>query len=628
MTQPAVKASSHGGVSGKTTEGKPYLGISFALGFCLVLVAALAWNSYSSYRASSVMSERVLELQELRGIILHSDEIVSMSAAMTAMTRDPHWEQRYEAQLPVLRERLEKARTLLAELDPDRGMGVADRASISLGRFQSRALERLAAGSGDDVAPVFPGESYGTLKRLYGEGMHEITERLQIVSTQLLKGEGAHSAQQSLLLGCLLLVLLGVGMTTFQMLRRSDAMLKQQAQELASLHRSRGHFLSRMSHAIRSPMTSVLGYTDLLLDTQTSDAERSEYLHVIRRNGEDVLTTLGDLVDLFRLQSGNIALERIEISPFEIIHEVASYTRDDALERSLGFDVEYEGKVPEKIVTDVERVRQVLVTLVSNAIQFTSSGRIHIVTKLTDAEASGQRLLQFNVVDSGVGMNPEQSETVFDAFSSSGHGESRATGGTGLGLAISRQLACLLGGDLKVESTMGSGSCFSLTIDPGPLNNVKLVEKRTSSSRSLPATPEEEPVPVTNLSGRVLVAEDTADVRHWLCGILRKTGLGVEAAENGEAAYDMALAARELGQEFNVILMDMQMPVLSGYEATRKLRERGYQGIIIALTSHAMEGDREECIRAGCDSYAVKPIDRVELVTRLASYLKLPEPEV
>ena len=625
MTQPVLKASSDAAFSEDTTERKSYLGISFALGFSVVLIAALAWNSYSSYRASSVMSERVLELQKLRGIILHSDEIVSMSAAMTAVTRDPHWEQRYEAQLPVLRDLLRKAQTLLAELDPERGMGVVDRASISLGRFQSRALERLAAGPGDDAAPVYPGESYGALKRLYGQGMHEVTERLQVVSIQLLKGEGAHSAQQILLLGCLLLILLGMGTTIFQMLRDSNAMLTQRAQELASLHRSRGHFLSRMSHAIRSPMTSVLGYTDLLLDSQTSESERSEYLHVIRRNGEDVLTTLGDLVNLFRLQSGNITLERIEISPFDIIHEVASYTRDDALEKSLGFDVEYEGKVPEKIVTDVERLRQVLVTLVSNAIQFTSSGRIHIVTKLTDAEASGQRLLQFNVADTGVGMNSEQCETVFDAFTSSGDGENRTTGGTGLGLAISRQLARLLGGDLKVESAKGRGSCFSLTIDPGSLNNVKLIEKRALSPRSLPATLEEESVPTTNLSGRVLVAEDTTDVRLWLCGILRKTGLGVEAAENGEAAYDMALAALELGQPFDVILMDMQMPVVNGYEATRRLREKGYEGIIIALTSHAMEGDREECIRAGCDSYAVKPIDRVELVTRLTSYLKLPE---
>jgi signal transduction histidine kinase/CheY-like chemotaxis protein len=622
MGQQPVEANQEPANLADATDCVPRRLMNTALWVALILLGGLGWNSYESYRMSRSLSQRLLKLQELRGIILHSDEVLTMSAAMVAATGDDRWEQRYHAYEPILQDTIEQAQALIVQTSDAAPAGASDTAKISLGQMDAQVQQLMRGIPAEDVQAIFPGETYGALKRLYTDGMKDIAEHLQASSKHILEVSGVHSLRHALFLLGLFPVLAGAWFYTLRTLRKMQERLSARTAELACANEDRDRFLSGMSHAIRSPMTSVLGYADLLLDSEPSTEERSQYLEIIRRNGQDVLTILGDLLDLSQLKAGQVSFELIEISPFEIIDEVVRFTRDQAIERSLGFGVEYEGRTPARIKTDLERVRQVLVTLVSNAIQFTESGEVRIVTRLVDADESEGRLLEFTVIDTGVGMTQPQARSVFDVFSRGSRIDHRTGEGTGLGLAISRELARRLGGDLQVESTLGHGSRFIFTIDVGSLEGVELVEGPPVIRLFGHAPVAAELEALTGLSGRVLIAEDTPDVRLWLRSVLRKAGLEVEVAENGEVACEKAIAAREVGDSFDVILMDMQMPILNGYEATRQLREQGYEGAIIAITSHAMAGDREMCLTAGCDAYAVKPIDRQDLLAMICEYLK------
>jgi len=594
--------------------------LSLGLGVTLLLLAGLCWNTYDSYRESRMLSARLTKLQALRGIMVHSDEELSMSAAVFAATGDPRWEQRYRASERALQGALDEVRALMAETGDEVPLREIDGVRILLGQIDLRAKQLGVSAAERNAPAVFPGEIYGELKRLYIEGTKKMDDQLRLASESTLERAASHSRLHILFLLGLLPVLGGVWLHMLRVLHQTRSAMKVARRELEGVVEERERFLSRMSHALRSPLTSVLGYTDLLLDTDLSDEERAEYLGVVRRNGEDVLTILGDLLDLAQLQTGKGSFEFIEISPFEIVDEVWRFTRDQAAERSLDFVVEYQGKLPTKISTDLERVRQVLVTLVSNAIQFTESGGIRIVSRLLE-DKNGRHALEFKAIDTGIGMTPVQLREVFDAYSRVGKSPRCSSGGTGLGLAISRELARRLGGDLTLESAPGKGTCVTFTIDVGTLEGVELVEGAVLSTSSEHASSTARPETIGGLRGRLLVAEDTEDVRHFLESVLRQVGFEVETAENGEIAYQKSVAAWDAGQPFDVVLMDMQMPILSGLDATGRLRERGYTSPIIALTSHALKGDREMCIQGGCDGYTTKPIDRQHLLTTIAQHL-------
>jgi CheY-like chemotaxis protein len=237
---------------------------------------------------------------------------------------------------------------------------------------------------------------------------------------------------------------------------------------------------------------------------------------------------------------------------------------------------------------------------------------------LLDSEANGPKL-QVEVVDTGIGMTEEQIARLFKPFHQADTSTTRKFGGSGLGLTISKRLAEKLGGDIAVTSTLGAGSTFTVTIDTGPLEGVKLVDKPTEADISM----EPETNPITQrgqVNCRVLLAEDGPDNQRLMSFLLEKAGAEVALAENGRIAHDHALAARDGGTPFDVILMDMQMPVMDGYEATARLRDAEYTGPIIALTAHAMSTDREKCLKAGCDEYLAKPVDRQRLISLVAEY--------
>ncbi len=272
------------------------------------------------------------------------------------------------------------------------------------------------------------------------------------------------------------------------------------------------------------------------------------------------------------------------------------------------------------IQSDAKRLRQILVNLVGNAVKFTETGTVRVVLSFQQASPA-LSWLEFDVIDTGIGISESQIEKLFHAFSQGDNSSTRRFGGTGLGLAISRQLAQLLGGNVTVCSQLGKGSRFRLSVATGSTEGVPLVDRVKSSP---PVIASASPPGIDCLPGlraNVLLAEDGPDNQRLISTLLAKSGANVSVASNGEAALDSALRSRDRGEAFDVILMDMQMPVMDGYEATRRLREAEWHGPIIALTANAMAGDRERCLAAGCDDYLTKPITRRILVETIARYL-------
>jgi CheY-like chemotaxis protein/HPt (histidine-containing phosphotransfer) domain-containing protein/anti-sigma regulatory factor (Ser/Thr protein kinase) len=368
-------------------------------------------------------------------------------------------------------------------------------------------------------------------------------------------------------------------------------------------------------------MAAIIGYTDLLLDPTLGASERVNHVQTIRRNAGHLMSLVNDILDISKIEAGKMTVESIATSPSQVIVEVASLMRVRAVEKKLGFDIEFAGAIPETIQSDPTRLRQILLNFVGNAIKFTETGAVRIQVRC-DAPSSSAPRLTIEVSDQGIGMTEEQIGRLFTAFTQADTSTTRKFGGSGLGLVISKRLAELLGGDITVESTAGRGSLFRVSIPTGSLAGVNMVEGRVEAERvDAPAARPASPVARLPSSCRVLLAEDGHDNQVLITTFLSKAGANVKVVENGQLAVDEARAALAAGAPYDVILMDMQMPVLDGYGAASKLRATGYRGPIVAITAHAMAGDRQRCESAGCDDYLSKPVDRAQLVATVARFV-------
>ena len=385
---------------------------------------------------------------------------------------------------------------------------------------------------------------------------------------------------------------------------------------------AKARFLANMSHEIRTPMTAILGFADLLYsegDISKAPQHRIAAIQTIRRNGEYLLDLINDILDLSKVEVGKLEVERIRCSAIEVVSDVVSTVQVQADAKGLPLAVEYAGPIPETIHTDPTRLRQILINVVSNAVKFTESGSVRVVVRMVPDDRDEPEL-QVDVIDTGIGMTGEQIANVFRPFCQAEAYTARQYGGTGLGLTISKHLAELLGGSIHATSMPASGSKFSVTVATGSLEGVRLLHDLIDSGPN-PQRAELEPyVSDDDLDCRVLLAEDGPDTQRLISFVLRKAGADVAVAENGQIAHDLALTARAEGKPYDVILMDMQMPIMDGYDAAAKLREAGYEGPIIALTAHAMSTDRDGCLNAGCDDYTPKPIDRKRLISVVAKY--------
>jgi signal transduction histidine kinase/ActR/RegA family two-component response regulator len=399
------------------------------------------------------------------------------------------------------------------------------------------------------------------------------------------------------------------------------------AQEAAvAASSAKSEFLANMSHEIRTPMTAILGFADELDDIETEDQAR-EAVQAIRRNGAHLLELINDILDVSKIEAGKLTVERIACSPVTILSEVAELTRPRAEAKGLRFTVRFEGLIPDVVQTDPLRLRQILFNLIANGIKFTECGSVTIGLRLDEADTAAPQL-NFTISDTGVGISEEQLPQLFQPFTQADASTSRRFGGTGLGLVISRRLTEMLGGTLSVSSKLGEGTRFVLRIPTGSLQRAHFVRPDARSLLAITRGTDyqtaelkpREPVETNRrpLEGlRLLLAEDGPDNRRLLAFMLGKAGATLEFAEDGRQAIEMAIkhwGRLDSDDRFDLVLMDMQMPEVDGYAATRELRKKGYTVPIIALTAHAMRDDERKCLEAGCTAYMTKPIDRGQLI--------------
>jgi PAS domain S-box-containing protein len=396
--------------------------------------------------------------------------------------------------------------------------------------------------------------------------------------------------------------------------KRAEAMLTKAIADAQTATRSKDEFLANMSHEIRTPLTAILGFADLLADSQLPGEEQQNWLQTIRRNGQHLLSLINDILDLSKIDARKMTLSMSQCNISQVLCDVVEMMRFRAEERGVKLSLQSASPLPQTILADEVRLRQVLVNLVGNAVKFTEKGSVRVVATLLPSRKVGDSALKIDVIDTGPGMTPQQLQRLGEPFYQTDTSSSRRYPGTGLGLAITKRLIEIMQGELDIDSRLGQGSTFSVTVQTGPLDGVEMVAHHTQ----VPS-----PVPVHNradrtlaLKGlRVLLAEDGVDNQRLIGIILKNAGADVAVASNGRIAVELAHK-----QEFDVILMDMQMPEMDGYQATRHLRDTGNSCPIIALTAHAMSGDRQKCLDAGCTDYAAKPVDREVLVATVARW--------
>jgi signal transduction histidine kinase/CheY-like chemotaxis protein len=377
--------------------------------------------------------------------------------------------------------------------------------------------------------------------------------------------------------------------------------------EMASAAKSR--FLANMSHEIRTPMNGIMGMLDLALDENVSPSVR-RYLQTCRSSARALLAIINDILDLSKIEAGKIALEVVEADLGKLLFDIDSLMRPQTMDHKLDFAILLTTAVPQFIRTDPTRLRQCLINLVGNAIKFTETGHVHLKVSLVQAE---QPLLRFDVEDSGIGIPQDRQQVIFESFTQADSSTTRRYGGTGLGLTITRQLAELMGGKVEMVSEVGRGSTFSLIVPAGvDVNSQPMI---TALEKQNPSQPRS--APDVRLAGHILVAEDDAVNQTTIETVLTRWGLDVTLVQNGQQAVEAAQS-----KTFDLILMDVHMPVLNGLDATQILRTQGLTLPIIALSASVLQEDVEASRKAGCNLHLGKPIERQQLHATLEGYLR------
>lgn len=384
-----------------------------------------------------------------------------------------------------------------------------------------------------------------------------------------------------------------------------NARLYRQAQQAVE---AKTQFLANMSHEIRTPLGVMLGFVELLQEQDMPFEQRKHYLNIIARNGQQLLELVGDLLDLTRIDLGKIEINPLEVSLVDILTETVDGFSIKASEKKLKIVADIDPLVPKKIMIDPLRVRQIVINLLSNAIKFSSDGIIYIKIKSTALDHHYRIVME--VRDRGIGIASDKQSKLFQPFTQADFTMTRKFGGAGLGLYLSRKIAKVMGGDVElVTSAPGKGSVFRFSFVANSAatstqhyqtEKVHQVEDRRTSLTTK----------------KVLLVEDSIDNQLLIAKILENENLEIDTAENGQQAL------QKTGEKkYDLILMDIQMPLIDGYTTTLRLREKGILTPIVAITAHALPSDRQHCREVGCNGYITKPIDKVSFRNTVRSYL-------
>lgn len=398
----------------------------------------------------------------------------------------------------------------------------------------------------------------------------------------------------------------------------TDKKLQEQRQkelnEFEAESKAKSIFLANASHEIRTPLAAINGFADLLLQDHTMQSESRRDVQMILRNGKYLSSLVSDLLDLSEIESGQIYIEKNQMSPVREINDIAHLMRPLIQSRGLKLIVEYKSRIPASIESDSTRFREIMSNLLSNAAKFTEVGKIKVSVSYDSRPKEG--CLRIVVADTGIGISPEGIKRLFRPFSRGESEKVQRVQGSGLGLALSRNLARLIGGDIHLaRSKEGEGSVFEFTLSTGPIAETNYIfpDDEDSNIHDTAVSKKTQPLEGT----RILVVDDAADLQFLMQRLLESKGATVEIRSNGQEAIDQLK-----DHDYDLVLMDIKMPVMDGYTAASYLRKHGYRAPLIAVTAHASADDRQLCYQAGFDAYVSKPVDFKQLTENILKQLE------